>query len=100
MQQNIDKFYNLLYNTRGGFLRIDKFLKISRILKRRSLGKEACDGNRVSVNGKEVKPSYSLKVGDIVTVKFGSGTLKFRVELLKETIKKDEAQTLYSIIED
>lgn len=81
-------------------LRIDKFLKISRILKRRSLSKEACESNRVIVNGKEVKPSYNLKVGDVVNIKFGSGILKFKVENLKENVKKEEAQTLYSIIEE
>ena len=81
-------------------MRIDKFLKVSRILKRRSLGKEACQSDRVSVNGKEVKPSYSLKVGDEVKIVFGSGDLKFKVLLLKETVRKDEASTLYEIIND
>lgn len=81
-------------------MRIDKFLKISRILKRRSVGKDACDNNKVLVNGKEVKPSFKLKVGDVITVRFLSGEVKFRVENLKETVKKDEAQTLYSVIEE
>ena len=80
-------------------MRIDKFLKVSRILKRRSVANEACDGGRVSVNGKEVKPSYSLKVGDVVEIRFGSGTVKFRVLQLKETVRKDEAETLYEIIQ-
>ena len=76
-------------------MRIDKFLKVSRILKRRSVANEACSGGRVSVNGKSVKPSYSLKVGDEVEIAFGEGALKFKVLNLKETVKKDEAATLY-----
>lgn len=79
-------------------MRIDKFLKVSRILKRRSVANEACSGGRVSVNGKSVKPSYSLKVGDEVEIAFGEGTLRFKVLNLKETVKKDEAATLYDIL--
>ena len=79
-------------------MRIDKFLKVSRILKRRTVANEACQGGRVSVNGKDVKPSYSLKIGDEVEIRFGEGSLKFRVLCLKETVKKDEASTLYEII--
>ena len=79
-------------------MRIDKFLKVSRILKRRSVANEACSGGRVSVNGKSVKPSYSLKVGDEVEIAFGEGPLKFKVLNLKETVKKDEAATLYEIL--
>lgn len=79
-------------------MRIDKFLKVSRILKRRSVANEACSGGRVAVNGKDVKPSYSLKVGDVVEIKFGEGSLKFKVLILKETVKKEEASTLYEII--
>lgn len=79
-------------------MRIDKFLKVSRILKRRSVANEACSGGRVSVNGKSVKPSYSLKVGDEVEIAFGEGALRFKVLNLKETVKKDEAATLYEIL--
>lgn len=79
-------------------MRIDKFLKVSRILKRRSVANEACSGGRVSVNGKSVKPSYSLKIGDEVEIAFGEGALKFKVLNLKETVKKDEAATLYEIL--
>lgn len=81
-------------------MRIDKFLKVTRILKRRSVGKEACEGSKVSVNGKDVKPSYNVKIGDVVEVRFGAGSLKFRVLELKETVKKDEAAMLYEIIAD
>ena len=79
-------------------MRIDKFLKVSRILKRRTVAGEACKAGKVSVNGKDVKPAYSLKVGDEVELKFSSGSLKFRVLALKETVKKEEASSLYDII--
>ncbi|MBQ4099622.1 MAG: RNA-binding S4 domain-containing protein [Clostridia bacterium] len=79
-------------------MRIDKFLKVSRILKRRTVANEACSGGRVSVNGKDVKPSYSLKVGDQVEIRFGEGSLKFKVLVLKETVKKEDASSLYEII--
>ncbi len=79
-------------------MRIDKFLKVSRILKRRSLGKEACESQRVMVNGKQVKPSYSLKIDDVVEIAFGSGNVKFKVLELKQTVKKEEASSLYEII--
>ena len=79
-------------------MRIDKFLKVSRILKRRSVANEACSGGRVSVNGKSVKPSYSLRVGDEVEIAFGEGALKFKVLNLKETVKNHEAATLYEIL--
>ena len=81
-------------------MRIDKFLKVSRILKRRSVANDACSGGRVEVNGKSVKPAYNLKVGDEVLIAFGEGSLKFRVLNLKETVRKDEAASLYKIIND
>ena len=81
-------------------MRIDKFLKVSRLLKRRTLAQEACDGGRVKVNGKTVKPSYNLKVGDIVEIGFNSGTVKFKVLDLKETVRKEQADSLYEILED
>ena len=79
-------------------MRIDKFLKVSRILKRRTVAQEAASAGKISVNGREVKPAYRLKVGDIVEVSFAAGTLKFRVLELKETVKKDEAASLYEVI--
>ena len=79
-------------------MRIDKFLKVSHILKRRSVSKDACDSSRVFVKDKAVKPSYQLKVGDIVTLKFGSGEIKFKVLLLKEHVKKEDCSTLYEIL--
>lgn len=79
-------------------MRIDKYLKVTRILKRRSVGKEACDGGKVSINGKDVKPSHEVKVGDIVEIRFGQGTMKFKVLVVKEQVRKNEAQEMYEII--
>ena len=79
-------------------MRIDKFLKVSRILKRRSLAKEACDAGKIIVNGKESKPSKEIKPQDEVELIFATGSVKFRILQVKETVKKDEAQTLYEVI--
>ena len=79
-------------------MRIDKFLKVSRILKRRTVAQEAAEAGKISVNGREVKPAYRVKVGGVVELAFASGTLKFRVLALKETVKKDEASSLYEVI--
>lgn len=79
-------------------MRIDKFLKVSRLLKRRTLANEACDGGRVKVNGKTVKPSFNIKENDLVEIGFNSGTVKFRVLQLKETVRKEDAEKLYEII--
>ena len=66
-------------------MRIDKFLKVSRILKRRTVASDACNGGRVSVNGKDVKPSFNLKVGDVVEIRFAGGKVKFRVKAVSYT---------------
>lgn len=79
-------------------MRIDKFLKVSRLLKRRTLANEACDGGRVKVNGKSVKPSFNVKVGDIVEIGFNSGTVKFKINQIKETVKKEDVEKLYEIL--
>ncbi len=81
-------------------MRIDKFLKVSRILKRRTLAQEACEGGKVKVNGKSVKPSARIKVGDVVELGFNSGALRFIVKELKETVRKEEAENLYEILLD
>lgn len=79
-------------------MRIDKFLKVSRILKRRTVAHDAAAAGKIAVNGKEVKPSYRLKIGDEVELFFASGSLRFRVRQLKETVKKDEAAELYEVL--
>lgn len=78
-------------------MRVDKFLKVSRILKRRTVAADACDAERVSVGGKPVKPAHRLKAGDIVTVTFGNRTLTFKVLSLNEKVSKEEASSLYEI---
>lgn len=78
-------------------MRIDKFLKVSRLLKRRTVAAEACDTERVFVNGKRVKPAYRVKIGDEVRIEFGSGALEFEVKALNEKASKEEAHTLYEI---
>ena len=79
-------------------MRIDKFLKVSRILKRRTVAQEACAEQKVVINGKPAKPSTSGKVGDTVEILYTAGSLKFRVLDIKETVKKEQAQSLYEVI--
>lgn len=77
-------------------MRIDKFLKVSRLIKRRTVAAEACDAGKVYVNGRSVKPSYTVKVGDRVEIRLGQ-PLAFTVKALNEKASKDEAQSLYEI---
>lgn len=79
-------------------MRIDKFLKVSRLLKRRTVANVAVKGGRVMVGGREVKPAYQLKIGDEVEIRFGDETVKFRVLSLNPVVKKDDASSLYEII--
>ena len=80
-------------------MRLDKFLKVSRILKRRSVAKDASDGGRVKVNGRTAKPSKDLMVGDICEIAFGDKIVKFEVAMLKNTTKKEDAEMMYKILE-
>lgn len=80
-------------------MRIDKFLKVARILKRRTVAQEACQAHKVLVNGREVKPAYTVKVGDIVTLQFTTNTITFEVLSLQPVVKKEDAAKLYKIIE-
>ena len=79
-------------------MRIDKFLKVSRIIKRRTVAAEACDAGKVYVGGRSVKPAYVLKVGDVVEVRLGSTPIKFTVKSLNEKASKEDASTLYEIM--
>ncbi len=76
-------------------MRLDKYLKVSRIIKRRTVANEACDAGRVSVNDKPAKASQIIKVGDIIEIRFGSNLTKVEVLSIKEQVKKDEAQNMY-----
>lgn len=79
-------------------MRIDKFLKVSRILKRRTVAQEACGEDKVLINGKAAKAGSKIKIGDIVEVLYSTGFLKFRVLNIKETVKKEDASSLYEVI--
>ena len=79
-------------------MRLDKYLKVSRLIKRRTVANEACDGQRVSVNGRVVKASYDVKVGDEMEIRFGSRVLKIRVTDVREQVGKSDAATLYEVI--
>ena len=75
-------------------MRLDKFLKVSRVIKRRTVANEAADGGRVSVNGKVVKPSYEVKVGDIVEIKFGDKISKFEIMQIPKIQTKDMGEII------
>ena len=79
-------------------MRIDKFLKVSRIIKRRTVAKEACDAGRVLVNGQPAKASRDVKEGDQIEIQFGQRTVKVEVLSTKETVKKEEAADMYKEI--
>ena len=76
-------------------MRIDKFLKVSRLIKRRTVANEACDAGRILVNDKVVKASYDVKEGDIIEIRFGQKAVKAEVLSVAETTKKDEAKDLF-----
>ena len=80
-------------------MRLDKYLKISRIIKRRTVANDACDAEHVTVNGRPAKASYDVKVGDEIVVSFGQRSLKVRVLDVKEHAAKAEAGLLYEVIE-
>lgn len=80
-------------------MRLDKYLKVSRIIKRRTVANEACDGGRVSVNGKTARASYDVKIGDVIEVGFGTRAIKVKVESLNETPTKENAVGMFTVIE-
>ena len=76
-------------------MRLDKYLKVSRLIKRRTVANEACDGERVSVNGRPVRASYQVKVGDVIEIAFGQRTLKVEVTGISENASKADAPAMY-----
>lgn len=76
-------------------MRLDKFLKVSRLIKRRTVANEACDAGRVLVNDKTAKASLNVKEGDVIEIQFGTRVVKVEVVDVQETVKKDEAKELY-----
>ena len=80
-------------------MRLDKYLKVSRIIKRRTIANEACDAGRVLVNGKVARASYDVKLNDEIEISFGTRTVKVKVLTLAESIHKEDATLMYKIIE-
>ena len=81
-------------------MRLDKFLKVSRLIKRRTVANEACDGAHVSVNGRPAKASYDVKENDIIEITFGTKTLRVRVISIKDSTKKTDAAEMYEVLSD
>ena len=80
-------------------MRLDKYLKVSRIIKRRTVANEACDAGRVMVNGKVARASYDIKVNDVIEIQFGEITVKAEVLEVNEVVRKEQAGMMYRIIE-
>ncbi len=80
-------------------MRLDKYLKNSRIIKRRTIAKEACEGGRVSINGKVAKPSTEVVVGDIIEIRFGDKTLKAEITNIADHVTKDSAKEMFVILD-
>ena len=79
-------------------MRLDKYLKVSRIIKRRTVANEACDAGRVIVNGKPARASYDIKIGDVIEITFSTRHFKAEVTAVQETVKKDDAASMYKLI--
>lgn len=79
-------------------MRLDKFLKVSRLIKRRTVANEACDAGRVMVNGKVAKASVSIKVGDVIEIGFGNKNVKVEVLEVQDTVKKDAAKDMFKYL--
>jgi ribosomal 50S subunit-recycling heat shock protein len=76
-------------------MRLDKYLKVSRLIKRRTIANEACDSERVTVNGREAKASYQVKIGDVIEIAFGNRSLRVEVTDISENAKKSDAAAMY-----
>ena len=81
-------------------MRLDKYLKVSRIIKRRTVANEACSGGRVTVNGKIAKPGAEVREGDILTIRFGEHTGMYEILSTAETVRKEQADQMYRIINE
>ncbi|MBR7165306.1 MAG: RNA-binding S4 domain-containing protein [Clostridia bacterium] len=79
-------------------MRLDKYLKVSRIIKRRTVANDACSESHVTVNGKKVKPAYDVKIGDVIEVQFGERIFRCRVKDTPEHVGKNEASLLYEVL--
>jgi ribosomal 50S subunit-recycling heat shock protein len=83
-----------------GIMRLDKFLKVSRMIKRRTLAKEVCDGGRVTINEKVAKASSEVKAGDVLAIRFGQKIVTAKIERIADNVSKDLADTLYTIVKE
>ncbi len=81
-------------------MRLDKYLKISRLIKRRTVANEACDAGKILVNDKIARASYDVKVGDVIEIQMGQKTLKVRVEQVAEVVRKEDAAGLYAVVSE
>ena len=81
-------------------MRLDKYLKVSRIIKRRTVANEACAGGRVSLNGRVVKPAAEVKEGDVMEIRFGNRVGKYQIVSVKETVRKENAQEMYTVLQE
>lgn len=79
-------------------MRLDKFLKVSRVVKRRTVANEVCSAGRVSINGRAAKPGAEIKVGDILEIGFGNGKTRIRILDIHETVRKEKASEMYEIL--
>ena len=79
-------------------MRLDKYLKVSHLIKRRTVANEACDAGKVTVNGKAARASYDVKVGDIIEITLGARSVKVRVTEVKEVVRKEDADTMYEVV--
>ena len=81
-------------------MRIDKYLKVSRLIKRRTVAKDVCVGEKIAINGRVVKPSAEVKIGDRITIEMGNHILEVQVLATPNSVRANEAQTLYELIRD
>ena len=81
-------------------MRLDKYLKVSRIIKRRTVAKEACDGGRVSINGRPAKAGAEVKEGDVMEIRFGNRLGRYEITAVQETVRKENAQDMYRVLEE
>ena len=87
-----------IFSKEEKIMRLDKYLKVSRLIKRRTVANEACDAGRVMVNDKVVKASYDVKVGDVIEIAFGNKSVKVEVTMIADTTKKEDAKEMYKYL--
>lgn len=81
-------------------MRLDKFLKVSRVIKRRTVAKEVADKGRIAINGQVAKSSSTVKVGDVLTIQFGNKTVELKVKALKDSTKKEDAEQMFELLSE